>query len=119
MKNCFSVLVFWFSLNLFSCEQNNPEIACDIKDPVNNLAWLKAKIQAFEKSNMCDNNACYMQVYKVNTGNQQQIVTWVTGPAVDGIPQYYTCTGELIICTNEDPCPNLTNAELIWTSKAD
>ncbi|MGV3585813.1 MAG: hypothetical protein ACO1OF_02325 [Adhaeribacter sp.] len=119
MKNCFSVLLILFSLNLFSCERNDTEIACDIKDPVNNLPWLKAKVETFEKSNMCENNACNLRIYKVNSGNQQLIVTWVTGPAVDGIPQYYTCTGELIICTNEDPCPNISAAELIWTSKSD
>ena len=118
MKILYYPLLVLFSLGLLSCEKNESEIACDIKDPVNNLPWLKNKIETFEKSNFCENNACNLYVYQVSSENRQLIVTWVYGPAVDGIPQFYTCSGELVICTGEEPCPNLNNAELIWKSKS-
>jgi hypothetical protein len=118
MKTYFYGLLFLFSCSLFSCEKNDTEIACDITDPVNNLPWLKAKVDSFVKSDFCENNACSLQIYKVSDGNRQLLVTWVYGPAVDGRPQYYTCSGKLIICTGEEPCPNLNTAELIWTSKS-
>jgi hypothetical protein len=117
MKNLLFLLLLFF---LFSCEKENLAVSesktnanknlpivCNVKDPINNLAWLQSKIKEFKQSTYLTNRMnIWLSMYK---GQELIIIYYHTEDAnfvTDSLMEYYTCTGQLYCDYNNKPCPD-------------
>jgi hypothetical protein len=115
------LLISWLIITT-SCEKNfsPPETqACNVKDPVNDLEWLKKLIDNIKNDN------CVGEVSQYDYENT--IVFFVnSGPAICSEPDFsiYNCSGN-ILCqttnalTEQNNCPTslfekLTNKKVIY-----
>jgi hypothetical protein len=108
---------FWLLLllTLIACEEEQPQMTCLVADPVQNLAWLNAKVQELEKSPYCQ---------YVSRGSLRGNTVFLIGlcePAISSIDAVYDCDGNLICYGSDDSCPDfykeVKDLTPVWTNR--
>lgn len=92
MKNHLITLLLLSGI-LFCCKKDDPEKIgpCGVKDPVNELPWLKEKIQELTKHPSYQINS---EVAIFSTQYQGERVFWLWSISTAGDRSYNTCSGE-------------------------
>lgn len=110
---------------LISCQQNEllefearSSAACDVTNPVEELAWLKAMIQT--AANPAPNDAC--SLIAIRQGNYQGQTVYIT--SIGGAlccpcagSAIYNCQGELILVCNVKEESKIKNLKTVWERK--
>jgi len=101
-------LSFLFCIVLFSCkDKDEPVTVCGVKDPANDLAWLKAVIDDLEKSSV-------RQYFYVSRAEYNHTVVFTVGnccPMCNTYTPVYKCDGTQM--QNPD-YSQIKNSVVIW-----
>ena len=122
MKNL--ILIFLVSLLAFSscCKIDEEHLFCDVQDPINELTWLKEKIDTLHAKYSGE-----VKVFRIIYGeNNLQAFKVYRCPDTPGFPPchfasdfiWYNCEGEIICQMKYAFCPvisdSLTHMKLIY-----
>ena len=110
MKNFKSLLLILTLIFVFSCEQDDPvaNTACGVKDPAENLPWLKTMIESWKV-----NSTIYEYMY-VQQGTYSGETVFIVGnccPFCDSYFPIYNCAGDEIISAG---ILDITDQKTIW-----
>lgn len=91
-----------------SCKYNDmPATTCDVRDPANDLPWLKEKIAGIQQSSIHQ----YFRVEQVEYNGETGFYIDNCCPFCDTLPIFYKCSGEAV--TNIDTS-KLISKGVIW-----
>jgi len=91
-----------------ACKYNDmPTTACEVRDPANDLPWLKEMIHGFEQSSIRQ----YFRVEKVEYNGELGFYVDSCCPMCSIIPIFYRCSGEAV--TGID-ASKLVSKGVIW-----
>ncbi|WP_066839222.1 DUF6970 domain-containing protein [Rufibacter ruber] len=95
-----------------SCEDETIKKSCAIVEPVENIKWLKEKVQERKTSEYC-------QVVQRGTLNGHSVfVIGTCAPNVISIKAVYDCEGNLLCYNGDETCPDFDQEvkalEVIW-----
>jgi hypothetical protein len=91
-----------------ACEYDDvPKTNCGVKDPANDLPWLKDKIDELERSSLHP----YFRVEQVEYNGETGFYVSDCCPFCDTFPIFYKCSGEAV--TNIDTS-KLVRKGIIW-----
>lgn len=102
-------------LLIIGCSDDQPALKCNAENPIEDLAWLKAKIDertAFVAANPNPNIGYYYYIAKWE--GQEVILEDICCPVCDYIPMLYTCAGDRI---EEFNWNDVVEKELLWRSE--
>ncbi|WP_205501614.1 DUF6970 domain-containing protein [Rufibacter psychrotolerans] len=99
---------------LTSCEEEPEERTCLVANPVQNMGWLRTRVQGLQQSEYC-------QFVKV--GTLQGSTVYVLGncaAGINSIDSVFDCDGNLLCYGGDETCPNFSkevkNLKTIWTN---
>ena len=116
MKNLLFLFLIVF---LFSCEKENIAVkdsetnaiknlpvVCNVKDPVNNLTWLRNQVNDFKQSAAYLNEGFAMNIWVSNYKGQELFIIYIGNELSNGVATYYACTGQSYCDYSNKPCPD-------------
>jgi hypothetical protein len=83
---------------------------CDVTDPVNELAWLKARIADLKSSDIAD----YFYVVQAEYEGLPVFFIRTCHPAATVLANPYDCEGNVI--KSDDAAFKVTNSKIIWNT---
>ena len=90
-------IVLLLSIIVSACKYNDmPANICEVRDPANDLPWLKEEIQNLEQSSIRE----YFRVEKVEYNGETGFYISNCCPFCDTIPIFYKCSGDHVIVTD-------------------
>ncbi|KAA5542398.1 hypothetical protein [Adhaeribacter rhizoryzae] len=118
MKRLFLV-AFAISIMAFSCEKEEGNFEplsniCSVKNPVEELGWLKEEIQSRERTD----SEIYKYFYILQAEYNQQTVFIYDNccPMCSSVTPVYNCQGKLLFYLSNKPeeSKRIKNAKIIW-----
>lgn len=100
-------------------EENASPVICGVENPIENLSWLKEKIDTFSKT-----TGVGIQIFQATYQNETVFIVDDCMNCADALIQVYNCQGD-VICqlggfAGLNTCPDfdkeVSNQELIWTN---
>ena len=105
--------LFLLVLALFSCkETEDPIMACGVADPVENLPWLKEKIEEIKAGDFSDATSIIMATYQ---GQTVFYANTCCAFCLSVAYFFYDCQGEIV--EGDGIYLELENSQVIWKSK--
>ena len=109
MKNYLGIfLIAFFTTISFSCEDDSQSTVCDVKDPAEDLPWLKNMIDLWEV-----NSTIYTYMY-VDQGTylgQTVLIVKNCCPVCDSYFPVYNCAGQELQGVN---LSDIKNLKTVW-----
>jgi hypothetical protein len=91
-----------------SCQYDDvPKTACDVRDPANDLPWLKRMIHEMQSSSIHQ----YLRIEQVEYEGEIGFYFNNCCPTCNTIPTFYKCSGEIL--TNID-ASKLISKGIVW-----
>ena len=109
------MLTFTFLLLVFSCEKDIlSDNTCNVDNPVEQLDWLKSKIQIIEQSNPDWTKYYLISMAKYN--GETVFIESNCNPLAISVFPVLNCSGELLGVLGEIPLESLSDRNVIWKS---
>ena len=109
--------VLYVSFTFLSCnnsEEFNSKSACGVNHPIEDLAWLKNKIEQIERDDEVDIEYSYIK--QTSLEKQDVFIYGNCNPLANSVSIVYNCSGENIgyICDEKFSLELLNKATVIW-----
>jgi hypothetical protein len=104
---CFGLLL------IFSCEKEKlPVSTCDVKNPLQELTWLKDKIQGFDQLPVDQEK--YIMITQAEYQGETVFIQTSCDPLGNSVFPVMNCSGELLGVLGQIRQDSLTNLSILW-----